>query len=359
MTRLLEAYAEKLESGDLRGDPAQAAVVTRLNSLATDLKAQEQRGFLEKFLNKPHVPKGLYIHGDVGRGKTMLMDLFYGALDIEAKQRSHFHAFMQDVHRRRQALKTNDVIADIANDIAKQVHVLCLDEMQVSDIADAMILGRLFEALMAQGVVIVTTSNLAPSQLYKDGLNRNLFLPTIEMLNTRLVVACLPSPMDYRLGRVKAHESFITPLGPRATAHMQALWERLAETPKGRPIELVVLGRSLHIPESAHRCARLSFAELCEAPLGPADYLAIASAFKTVFVESIPALKTSQRNEAKRFVLLIDTLYDAHVRLVASSAKPPEKIYPKGDHRLEFARTVSRLQEMQSASWWGQNIVAT
>jgi cell division protein ZapE len=207
--------------------------------------------------------------------------------------------------------------------------------------------------------VIVTTSNLPPDQLYKDGLNRNLFLPAIEMLKTRFDVIALTSPTDYRLGRVKAWESFVTPLGPKADAHVQKIWERLTEVPKGEPMEIAVLGRSLHVPECAHGCARFSFADLCEAPLGPPDYLALSANFQTVFVEGIPALKTTQRNEAKRFVLLIDTLYDARVHLVASSAQPPERIYPQGDHRFEFSRTISRLQEMQSAAWWGQKIVET
>lgn len=359
MSVLLEAYADKIAGGELRSDTAQAQVIAKLDNLAAQLEAYGQRGFLGKFLGKSPAPRGIYIYGDVGRGKTMLMDLFFDSLAVEARQRIHFHAFMQDIHRRRQALKTGDVIAKIATDLARQFRLLCLDEMQITDIADAMIMGRLFEALLAQGVVIITTSNVAPDQLYRDGLNRDLFLPAIAMLNSKLDVVYLPSPVDYRLGRVKAWESFISPLGARAAAHIQAMWERLAETPKGKPIELAVLGRELHVPETAHGCARFSFAELCEAPLGPPDYLALAATFKTIFIEAIPALKASQRNAARRFVLLIDTLYDARVHIVASSARPPERIFPKGDHRFEFSRTVSRLQEMQSASWWGQNIVET
>jgi cell division protein ZapE len=355
MSSLREAFAGKQQSGEIRNDPQQAAVVARLDDLATALETREKQGLLGKLLQKAPTPKGLYIYGDVGRGKTYVMDLFFSSLPISHKQRTHFHAFMQDIHQRRQALKTGDVIAEISKDLASKVHVLCLDEMQITDIADAMIIGRLFEALMERGVVIVTTSNLPPGQLYKDGLNRDLFLPAIAMLNARLDVIPLQSPTDYRLGRIKAGESFVTPLGPKANAHVQAVWEKLAETPKGAPLELPVLGRTLHVPEQAHGCARFSFAQLCEAALGPPDYLALASHFKTIFLENIPVLKSSQRNEARRFILLIDTLYDAHVRLVASSAAPPERIYP----RAEFARTVSRLQEMQSASWWGQKIVET
>ena len=359
MTTLPEAHAEKTANGELRDDDAQAGLIARLSSLAEALEAREQRGAIEKFLGKNGTPKGIYIHGDVGRGKTMLMDLFFASLKVQAKRRIHFHAFMQDIHKRRQALKDGDVMAQIAKDLSKQAQVLCLDEMQISDIADAMIVGRLFQALMANGVVIVTTSNLPPDQLYRDGLNRSLFFPAIKMLETRFDVVALASPTDYRLGRVKAWESFVTPLGPQADAHVQKVWERLTDVPKGEPVEIPVLGRSLRVPESAHGCARFTFAELCGAPLGPPDYLALASHFQTIFVEDIPALKTSQRNEAKRFVLLIDTLYDTKRHLVASSAQPPERIYPQGDHRFESARTISRLQEMQSAAWWGQKIVET
>ena len=356
---LLESYAEKIASGELREDAGQASVAAQLDRLAQALENREQRGVVGKYLKRNSTPKGIYIYGDVGRGKTMLMDLFFANLDVQAKQRIHFHAFMQDIHRRRQALKDGDVVAQIAKDLAKQAQVLCLDEMQISDIADAMIIGRLFKALITHGTVIVTTSNLPPDQLYKDGLNRNLFLPAIELMKTNFDVISLASPTDYRLGRVKAWESFVTPLGPEADAHVQKIWERLTDIPKGEPIEIPILGRNLHVPECAHGCARFTFAELCEAPLGPPDYLALAANFQTIFVEGIPALKTTQRNEAKRFVLLIDTLYDARRHLVASSAQPPERIYPHGDHRFEFARTVSRLQEMQSAAWWGQKIVET
>ena len=356
---LLEAYAEKIASGELRGDDAQAAVMAQLNRLSEALEARQQRGAVARLIKKNSTPKGIYIFGEVGRGKTMLMDLFFANLQVQAKQRTHFHAFMQDIHKRRQKLKDGDVVAQIARDVASRAQVLCLDEMQISDIADAMIVGRLFRALLSQGTVIVTTSNLPPSQLYKDGLNRNLFLPAIKFMETNFSIISLTGPTDYRLGRVKAWESFVTPLGAAADAHVQKIWERLADVPKGESTEISVLGRGLHVPEAAHGCARFTFADLCEASLGPADYLALAANFQTVFVENIPAIKTGQRNEAKRFVLLIDTLYDARRHLVASSAETPERIYPHGDHRFEFARTVSRLQEMQSAAWWGQKIVET
>jgi cell division protein ZapE len=292
----------------------------------------------------------------------MLMDLFFAEATMKPKRRVHFHAFMQDVHARlhraRQS-QVQDALAPVAKAISSEARLLCLDEMQITDIADAMIVGRLFEGLLAGGTVIVTTSNLAPKELYRDGLNRQLFLPFIGLIEQRLEVVSLASATDYRLGRVKAHETFLTPLGPETDARLQDLWRRLTDTERGEPMEVDVLGRRLHVPQAAHGCARFLFSDFCEKPLGPPDYLALAHNFRTVFVEHIPALNPERRNEAKRFVLMIDTFYDARVRLVASSAQPPEGIYPAGDHAFEFGRTVSRLKEMQSASWWGKKIVET
>jgi cell division protein ZapE len=292
----------------------------------------------------------------------MLMDLFYAAVEAQPKRRVHFHAFMQDVHARLHAARRSgaqDAIAPVARALAKEASLLCLDEMQVTDIADAMIVGRLFEGLLAAGTVIVTTSNLAPQDLYRDGLNRQLFLPFIALIAARLEVVSLDSSTDYRLGRVKAHETFLTPLSPETDSRLQDLWQRLTDTEHGEPMEIDVLGRRLHVPEAAHGCARFTFDELCAKPLGPPDYLALAHNFRILFIEHIPALGPERRNEAKRFVLLIDTLYDGKVRLVASSAQAPEAIYPAGDHAFEFGRTVSRLKEMQSASWWGKKIAET
>ncbi len=352
-------YTEKIKNGELQIDAAQAAVMVDLSHLARAIERLEQQSFLRKFLPKQTVVKGLYIHGDVGRGKTMLMDLFYDSLNSKAKKRIHFHAFMQDIQRRRRQTKSADVIGAIAKDVSAQTKVLCLDEMQISDIADATIIGRLFEALMSNGAIIVTTSNQPPEQLYKDGFNRRLFLPAIKMLQTRLRVISLNGPTDYRLGRIKGMPCFVTPLGPRADAHIQKFWELLTEMPQGEPRDIEVLGRTLHVPQAAHGCARFTFDDLCEAPLGPADYLALAANFRTIFIERIPALASEQNNATKRFIALVDTLYDARLRLAASSAQPPEKIYKQGKHKAEFARTVSRLQEMQSASYWDQKIVET
>ena len=363
MAALLAEYERRRASGELKQDAAQLLVLRRLETLATALETLPKAGGLLGRLRKAAVaPKGLYIHGDVGRGKTMAMDLFFGIVQVEPKRRVHFHAFMQDVHQRLHAARqahTRDALGPVARAIAAEAQLLCLDEMQIGDIADAMIIGRLFEGLLAAGVTIVTTSNLAPDQLYRDGLNRQLFLPFIALIGERLDVISLDSSTDHRLGRVKAHETLLTPLGPESDAKVQDLWRRLTDTEQGEPMQVDVLGRKLHVPQAAHACARFSFADLCGQPLGPPDYLALARNFGTVFVEHIPALGPDRRNEARRFVTLIDTLYDARVRLVASSAQAPDGIYPAGDHAFEFTRTISRLKEMQSASWWGKKIAET
>ena len=356
---LLGLYKSRVAAGEIETDADQAAVMTRLAILAGDMEA-EGTGLLARLRKKP-APRGIYLHGGVGRGKTMLMDMFFAGVKVEAKQRAHFQGFMQDVHGRlhRARKSAQDAIAPVAVAIAARAKLLCLDEMQITDIADAMIVGRLFAALFTHGTIIVTTSNLAPEELYRDGLNRQLFAPFISLMRERLDVVALEGGTDYRLGRVKAYETFITPLGPAADAKVQELWLKLTDTEVGEAMELDLLGRKLRVPQAAHGCARFNFAELCGAALGPADYLAIARNFRTVFVENIPALTAAQRNEARRFVMLIDTLYDAKVRLAASSAKASEGIYPGGDHRFEFDRTVSRLKEMQSTSWWGKKIVET
>ncbi|HUR42989.1 MAG TPA: cell division protein ZapE, partial [Aestuariivirga sp.] len=345
-------------SGEVRADADQAVAIEKLAALARRMEAVPHENFLTRLL-KPSAgtsPRGIYMHGAVGRGKTMLMDIFFAEVRVEPKRRVHFHAFMQDVHARLHGArrKARDAIAPVAAAIAEEAKLLCLDEMQIGDITDAMIVGRLFEALLAKGTIVVTTSNMAPDELYRDGLNRELFLPFVELLEEKLEIVAMGGTTDYRLGRVKGHETFITPLGPSADAQMQELWRRLTDTEQGKALTLEVLGRRLKVPQAAHACARFSFAELCEAPLGPADYLGLARSFRTLFVDHIPALSPAQRNEAKRFIILIDALYDAQVRLVASSANVPERIYS-----ADFGRTASRLREMQSASWWGKKIVET
>jgi len=362
MSAIITEYDRRIDSGILKPDAAQRAVAAMLDTLAEDLKTAAPTGLLARFKKTPPAPKGLYIHGEVGRGKTMVMDLFHAVVGVTPKRRVHFHAFMQEVHKRLHAARqshTQDAIAPVAKAIAKEARLLCLDEMQVTDIADAMIVGRLFEGLLAHGTTIVTTSNLKPDDLYRNGLNRQLFLPFIKLIGQRLDVVSLDSPTDYRLGRVKAHETFLTPISPETDARLQDLWVRLTDTGRGEPQDIDVLGRKLHVPQAAHGCARFTFTDLCEKPLGPPDYLALAHNFQILFLEHIPALNPERRNEARRFVLLIDTLYDGKVRLVATSAQAPESIYPEGDHAFEFGRTVSRLKEMQSASWWGKKIAET
>ncbi|MGE0004530.1 MAG: cell division protein ZapE [Parvibaculaceae bacterium] len=358
-------YQDRIGSGAIKPDTAQAAVARKLDGLADALRDYDPTpsGFLARLIKPKNgpAPRGIYIQGDVGRGKTMLMDMFCAAATITAKRRVHFHAFMQDIHARlhRARRHSKDPLKEVAQAVAAEAVLLCLDEMQIADIADAMIVGRLFEILLAQGTVVVTTSNSKPADLYEDGLNRQLFLPFVRLLEERLEVVTLDSPTDYRLGRVKGHETFIHPLGREADRKLQQLWERLTDTEKGEPRKLDVLGRQLAVPQAARGAARFAFADLCEAPLGPPDYLAIASVFGTVFIEHIPILTPRHRNPSKRFILLIDTLYDAHTRLVVSAAAPPEALYERGHHVQEFARTVSRLKEMQSASWWGAKIVET
>jgi cell division protein ZapE len=336
-------------------DQAQSRVKAALDELMAALKKPGLK-FLSRLFLKPAEIPSLYIWGSVGRGKTMLMDQFFAAAPNLPKRRIHFHGFMQEVHAARRNHKSDDVISELADGIAAKAKILCLDEMQVTDIADAMILGRLFEALLARRVVIVTTSNQPPDELYKDGLNRQLFLPFIAKIKSNFKVIELTQGQDYRLGRIASDQIYLTPLGAKADQAMDKIWHDLADGEPGIQIELAVLGRKLIIPRAAHACARFSFAELCENPLAAPDYLALAKTYKTVFIDHVPILKPSDRNAAKRFILLIDTLYDAKTKLVLSAAAIPEQLCPNGQHKAEFLRTASRLREMQSASWWNTTI---
>jgi cell division protein ZapE len=361
---LNERYQDKLRNGELKPDSGQEAVLAALARLAEALEAMPaiSRPSLFNFRfsrNPSQVQKGVYIYGPVGRGKTMVMDLFFDSVSFAEKRRVHFHAFMQEVHQTRAQIKTGDVISQIARQLSDHIRLLCLDEMQITDIADAMIIGRLYEALLQRGVTLVTTANLPPDELYRDGLNRQHILPFLARLEATMTVVSLDSQRDYRLGRIKARDSYIFPLGPSTEHRMAKLWDDLTDQAVGLPADLSVLGRTLHVPRAAKTCARFSFAELCEQPLGAPDYLALAEAYPVIFLDHIPKLKKSDRNAAKRFILLIDTLYDQGRKLVASAATAPEDIYPVGDHHFEFSRTISRLKEMQSASWWGGKIAET
>ena len=292
----------------------------------------------------------------------MLMDLFFAAVDVPKKRRVHFHAFMADVHAGlhewRQARKLGrvtgeDPIAPVAADLAHEVSLLCFDEFAVRDIADAMILGRLFTALLSAGVVMVATSNVAPDDLYMGGLNRALFLPFIALLKERCEVVELDARTDYRLKKLVRAPVYYTPLGLKADAALDAAFLSLSGTPHGAPVEIELLGRRLDVPQAADGVARFSFDRLCRRPLGSADFLEVAERFHTVVIDRIPILRPAERNEAKRFIILIDALYDNRVKLVASAAAEPEGLFVGADgaEAFEFARTASRLFEMRSADY--------
>jgi cell division protein ZapE len=301
-------------------------------------------------------PQGLYIFGPVGRGKSMLMDLFFATAPIERKRRVHFHAFMLEVqetlHRWRQEKNgRDDVIAALAEKIADEATLLCFDEFHVSNIADAMILGRLFEALFDRGVVVVATSNYEPDDLYKDGLQRDRFLPFIALIKEKLDVLELDAARDYRLQRIKDMRLYFFPLGQPAARHMTESFARLTGGAEPRPDHLMVQERRLDVPRQADGVAWFDFEELCAQPLGAADYLAIATHFNTVLIDCVPTLSPDHRDQARRFVTLIDELYEHRVNVVIAAAAPPERLYPSGDGSFDFGRTVSRLNEMQSVDY--------
>jgi cell division protein ZapE len=365
---ILDAYSRRVAAGELAADEQQARLVGRLDRLSAELTAYRRKPReprWRRFLggaNGRGAPRGLYLWGRVGRGKTLLMDLFFDHAPPPSKRRVHFHRFMQEVHealhRIRQQQRSGlvwddaDPITLVCQDIADSAPLLCFDEFQVTDITDAMILGRLFEALVGQGVVIVATSNTPPRDLYRDGLNRNAFLPFIAMLEERLDVVHLAGPRDYRLDRILGQSLYVTPLGPAAEQRIERYWRDLTDGAEERPRMIEVAGRSLKVPRSAGGVARFSFAELCERPLGARDYIAIAEAFHTVFVTDVPQLPRERHDEARRFTIFIDTLYDRGRRLIVSAATAPEDIHAGPGVGGEFARTVSRLHEMGSQAYW-------
>jgi cell division protein ZapE len=367
MTPIVERYRALVSERRFESDPAQAALVGKLDALAgklRDYRPEAKPSGLSRFFGaKPtEPPRGLYIHGAVGRGKTMLMDMFFDAVEGPRKRRAHFHAFMGDVHVRlnawRQARKRGEVagedpIAPVAADLAGEASLLCFDEFSVRDIADAMILSRLFTALFAAGVVVVATSNVAPDQLYKDGLNRALFLPFIALINERLDIVELEARTDYRLEKLKRAPVYYTPLGQKADAALDAAFLALTGHERGEPARIELLGRHLDAPQAIDGVARFDFDALCRRPLGAADYLKLAQRFHTIIVDRVPVIGASERNEAKRFIILIDALYDMRVKLIASAAGEPETLYAGADgaEAFEFARTASRLFEMRSAEY--------
>lgn len=379
---VLDAYKNLITRSELRPDPDQERAARRLDRLATELAAWEPRpavswaaSWLGRLFGgkqeaaKP--PRGLYMWGSVGRGKSMLMDLFHDNVTLSPKRRVHFHEFMLEVHAmihdyrqldeagrrtRYGRLAGDDPMPPIAAKIAENARLLCFDEMQVTDVADAMILGRLFTELFRNDVVVVTTSNRPPRDLYKNGLNRQLFLPFIDLLEATLDVETLNGPTDYRLDRLGGMPVYYVPNGPEATAKLSEAFFRLTDYPvEDRahvPTEtLTVQGREIFVPKALKGVAVFSFKRLCANPLGAADYLAIAQRFHTVIIVGIPRLGPENRNEAKRFVTLIDALYEYRVKLLCAADALPHQLYTEGDGAFEFERTVSRLMEMQSAEY--------
>ncbi|GAB5449014.1 cell division protein ZapE [Gymnodinialimonas sp.] len=351
---LTSLYDTRVSEGLLRPDPAQRAVMERLESVREALEAPQPKRFLARFRKaEPLGKQGLYLWGGVGRGKSMLMDMFFQHAGIAAKRRVHFHAFMQEVQAALHEVRktgVDDAIKPVADDIARDLRLLCFDEMQITDIADAMIVGRLFERLFEAGVVVVTTSNRPPKDLYKDGLNRAIFLPFIALLEERMEVDELDAMTDYRQDRLAGEQVWFTPANAEATRAIDLIWRDLTGG-RDEPMTLEVKGRSVVIPRFWAGQARATFAQLCGTALGPADYLALVGAANVLVLEDIPQMGPANANEAKRFVTLIDTLYEGHVRLIASAEAEPEALYVEGTGAFEFERTASRLREMQGAEW--------
>ncbi|MFI4964003.1 MAG: cell division protein ZapE [Caulobacterales bacterium] len=376
---LQAAYDARLAKGEIRPDPAQAEGLAALARLETDLAEAPANGGLKGLFRKPEAERGVYLWGPVGRGKSMLMDLFFEAAAVEKKRRTHFHVFMGEVHRLVGEWRSSDAAArkarfgqpspssfgaafgrswggddpipPVADVVADGARLLCFDEFQVTDIADAMILGRLFEALFARGVTLVATSNRAPDTLYKDGINRQLFLPFIDLLKARLEVVAVAGGHDYRLDRLRAAGTWFSPADPDHLRAFDALWRDLLGPEEESGATLEVLGRKITLPHASGGLVRATFASLCSVALGPNDYVALAERFHTVFLEDVPRLVSGRREEARRLVILIDALYEAHARLIVLAEAQPAELYPAGDGSFEFERTASRLEEMRSVEW--------
>ncbi|MGA8650830.1 MAG: cell division protein ZapE [Xanthobacteraceae bacterium] len=362
-------YAASVAAGAVERDAAQLTVVDRLARLEEQIvehrlaRKSSSLGWLFAARDKKQSAlKGLYIYGEVGRGKTMLMDLFYEASPVQRRRRVHFHEFMIDVHERvhgfRQNMKVGeyadeDPIELVAKELAREAWLLCFDEFHVTDIADAMILGRLFAQLFARGVVVVATSNVPPEDLYKAGLNRALFVPFIHMLEVHMEIVLLASRTDFRLEKLAGMPVWHVPADEAADAALDDAWRRLARGHEGVAQELSLKGRAIHVPRVAMGVARFSFHDLCEQPLAAADYLRLAHEYHTIILDRIPTMTFDNRNAAKRFIILIDTLYDMNVKLIASAASEPDALYrgDEGYEALEFKRTASRLIEMRSEAY--------
>ncbi len=360
-TGVRTAYRAMVEAGELRPDPDQAAAAEKLYALRVALADDRQPGLLGRLFGaRPVPPRGLYLWGGVGRGKSMLMDLFFARATVEPRRRVHFHEFMLEVHAAIHAhrqVSGDDPIPVVAARVAAAARLLCFDELQVRDVADAAIVSRLFAHLFDAGTVIVATSNRPPRDLYHDGLNRSLFVPFIDLIEARMDIVPLNGPVDYRLDRLGGAPTWYVPNGPAATAALSDAFFRLTDFPvEDRvrvPTETIPVpgGRTLFVPKAVKGVAVFSFARLCRAALGAADYLAVARRFHTVIVVGIPVMGRENRNEAARFVTLIDVLYEHRVKLLAAADAAPAALYPAGDGAFEFERTVSRLMEMQSDAY--------
>jgi cell division protein ZapE len=359
-------YQTLVASGAIEADAAQARAVEALGALEARLaryKPLRRQGLLGRlFADRDEPPRGLYIHGEVGRGKTMLMDLFFQLSPVTHRRRAHFHEFMAEVHERIYGFRQNiargeiadaDVIALTAESIFDEAWLLCFDEFHVTDIADAMILGRLFAKLFELGTVVVATSNVAPENLYKDGLNRALFLPFIAQISAQMDVLKLEARTDFRLEKLVGVKMWLVPADAAADAALDRAWARMTGGAPCKPRDISIKGRRLHVPCSAQGVARFSFADLCEKPLAASDYLRLAHDYHTILIDRIPVMEIEQRNAAKRFISLIDTLYDNAVKLMASATADPVSLYraTDGNEASEFKRTASRLIEMSSQSY--------
>jgi cell division protein ZapE len=369
----MQRYDELVARGTIERDAAQTDLVRRLDDLATELAKRQNGNGLFGFArllgfgngngsHDPGKPRGLYIWGPVGRGKTMLMDLFFEGVEIPAKRRAHFHVFMADVHERIRSfrhkikegeIKDGDPIAPVAKAIAGEAQLLCFDEFAVTDIADAMILSRLFTALFGEGVVLVATSNVEPDRLYEGGLNRALFLPFLKLLQEKVEVVRLEARTDFRLEKLEGERVWYVPADGQAKAALDRVFARLIGGAKPLPAMLEVKGHPVKVPLQAQGVARFTFAELCIEPLGASDYIALGQRFHTFIIDGVPVMDFDRRNHAKRFIALIDTLYERHVKLIASAEAEPERLYlgETGPESLEFKRTASRLVEMRSQTY--------